>query len=143
MAFTADEKAIILQFLKDNSHMSSYEASDALFDLGIEISYGTVSKYRNANNIDFDGRISLAKKVKSDIDAGLVMTAEEIMRKYKCSRNHANKSIKEAKGIKPCRKKNKAVVAAESMVIEPLPVNSMALYVQQLTSNSRKAVMHG
>lgn len=135
MAFTPETKKMILDFLKDNPQLSSYQASDALYDLGIRVSYRTITEYRIQNKIHFDRYCSLETKIKADFEAGIEMTTEQIMKKYKCSRGHANKSIKEAKGIKPERRKNKHVVAAESKKACPLPVNTMDFYVQQLTAN--------
>lgn len=138
MAYSPETKKMILDFLRDNPQFSSYEASDALHDLGIRVSYRTITEYRRQHKIHFDRHCSLVTKIKADIDAGIEMTSEQIMQKYKCSRSHANKSIKEAKGIPPMRKKNKQVVAADSKIVEPVPVNTMAFYVQQLTANDSK-----
>ena len=136
MAYSPEVKETIIQFLKDNPKLSSYEVSDALNDLGIYVSYGTLAKYRRANNIDFDGRLSVAKRLKADLDAGIPMpTSEQIMKKYKCCRSHANKCIREALGINPKRKQNKVVVAENAKVAQPVKVNTMAHLVSQLTAN--------
>lgn len=136
MAFAPEVKETIIQFLRDNPKLSSYEVSDALNDLWIYVSYGTLAKYRRENNIDFDGRVSVAKRLKADLDAGIPMpTSIEVMKKYKCCRSHANKCIRDALGLQPKRKQNKVVVAKNAKVAQPVKVNTMAHIVSQLTAN--------
>lgn len=137
MVFKVKEKENILQFLRDNPQLSSFEASHALMNMGITISYMTITKYRQANDIYFEPRKSLHKKLKEIIDAGLPMpTSLEIVNKYKVSRSHANKAISIAMGIKPVRRQNKVVVALPGE-LEPVRVNTFEHAVQQLTA--RKA----
>jgi hypothetical protein len=136
MAYSPETKKMILDFLRDNPKLSSYEVSDALNDLGIYVSYGTLAKYRRENNIDFDGRVSVAKRLKADLDAGIPMpTSDQIMKKYKCCRSHANKCIRDALGVQPKRKQKKVVVAANAKVAQQMKVNTFAHLVSQLTAN--------
>lgn len=136
MAFNKTDLGIIHRFLRDNPHLSSYDASNALDDMGITISYRTVMIHRRKFKIPFDAQLSLVQKLRKDFLAGIPFpTGREIAEKHGCCVSHANKSIREAMGIIPERKKNKVVALRESVAKEmpPVRVNTFQHMVTQLT----------
>lgn len=137
--FSKEQEEKIINFLRENTHLSANDVASILSFSGLQICSRSIANRRIKYGIEYVNTSSVIFNIKKDYEAGMTFdSGKELAERYGCSENYAREIIRRLKGIKPVKKlpaKLKQQDLSDVSTIHPVPVNTMAFWVQQLTAN--------